>query len=213
MSFHDQMEQALTYAAIEHARSLSMDARIITPPEVVNLAELDDDHILNINSEAIELPPNLITSDLHNGLGIDALRPITYAFNDVTGQELGEDWIDSMIQHEGEHWNAAQTLGAKAGSLVVRATVADVEDGKTIFGLQPFTRAENFSTTKLGHAAMKARPKTLSATDMHDLAQMGYSNIFALTKRIIERNDGVDEANAYPIPFMLNREKALRILF
>jgi hypothetical protein len=212
MHFHDQMERAVTHAALEHAKPTNIDAQIVTPPEVVNLAELSDNQILDINPRLIELPPNLVAADLHNETSVDVLRPIAHAFNDVTGQKLDESWIDAMIQHEGEHWAAGQALGATAGRLVVKVSVADVIDGKTVFGVQPFTRPENFSTTKLGHAAMTARPKTLSPSDMQDLAQMGYGNVFDLTKKIIEHNDRVEEAKAYPIPFMLDREKALRIL-
>lgn len=182
-----------------------------TPPESVNFAELSDYQAFHINSELLELPPDYVTADLQGVSEPAVLRPIFHAFNDVTGQKLDEGYIDAMIGHEGEHWRAARALGAIAGRIVVRVTVADVIDDKKIFGVQPFTRPEDFRTTKLGHAAMTARPKSLSETDIDALSRMGYPNIFDLVKKIIEHNDNSGEGQIYPIPLMLDREQAEKI--
>gem|GEM_PF-4919713 len=204
------MENAVRAAA---AGPAIMDEKVVTPTESVNMADLSDDYTINNNVDYIELPPDHVAVDLSDTAGTELLRPMYHAFNDVTGQLISEDYIDSMVQHEGEHWRAAQTLGATTGRLVLKVSVAETVDNQQIFSVQPFMRTESFTTTKLGLAAITARPKTMSETDRNYLVAMGYPDIFALTKKIIEHNDASSPDDQYPLPFMFTKEQALRILF
>ncbi len=204
MIFHDSMDRAVRYAATGPA---PLDEKILTPPEVVNLAEQPDDYMLNINPEFFEFPADYITADITGKDQPDVLRPIFHAFNKVTGQKLSEEYINDMIEHEGQHWAAAQTLGATAARIVVQVSVSEVIDGKQIFAVQPFLRDEGYTTTKLGHAATIARPKLLSESDRMHLQEIGYPNIFELGQKIMAHNDK-GEGPAYPLPLMLDQEKA-----
>ena len=212
MSFHNAMEAAVRYADVQHAEATAATITRPALPQEHRIATLGDADILTVNKEFIELPPDYVTAELSGVSGMDALRPMVHAFNEVTGQDVDEGWIDEMIRHEGEHWGAAQALGATAGRLVLRVSVADVEEGKKTFGIQPFTRTEDFTTTRLGHGALTARPQKLSETDMRDLYNMGYPNVFQLIQKLVDHNANTDESGAYPLPFMMDQAKALRFL-
>lgn len=212
MSFHNAMDAAVRYADAQYAEATAATTARSALPEEQRIATLGDRDTLTVNKEFIELPPDYVTAELSGVSGMDVLRPMVHAFNEVTGQDVDESWIDEMIQHEGEHWGAAQALGATAGRLIVQVSVSDVIDGKKTFGVQPFTRTENFTTTRLGYGALTARPQKLSKTDMRDLYYMGYPNVFQLTQKIVDHNANADQSDAYPLPFMMDQAKAVRFL-
>lgn len=185
--------------AIENAPLV--DDFVESTNDLSEFTDKDDDYEICLNTSRHYDDPNEVSVDADIPSGLRALYEI---YIDVTGTRLGREVIEYAERHERQHLVAAKYLGATAARLGVRIyEVQQQGASEVITTLQPYSKIQNFKTTKLGAALVSAYPLPPAKGDIIDVGNYGYSGVDELAEIAARRNRARKDLATeqfYPVP-------------
>lgn len=176
MTLHDAVEFAINHALVLD----TFDPR----PGVFDFLEgKPDDEPLHINPGKDDCPENIVyveTTDNYQGV-FTALHEVRN-----TTDQGSLNYAAKSVRHEGQHWRAAQLLGAQSGRFGIAFFWNSGPQGGLCYQAQLSIR--DMSTTKLGMALILGYPVDPSAQDISDIKSMGYSGLREISLKAAQRN-------------------------
>jgi len=189
------IEQALGSAPLVDKRAL--DERLPT------LQDHPDDFRM-----AVELPETRQNDITYDGIDPPAwARVLEEAYRFVYGSSLhrrDQRYIQFTIDHELEHAQAAEMLGATSIRFYVSFYVANAVHGFRQIIPQAGVGAAYDDITKLAYIAATARPTVLSPGDINKIRAFGYKDVNDVYARLTAWNAQLRESETpYPLPLSI----------
>lgn len=188
------------HASVESAiaRAPMVDVFAPTPNDFSDYVGKPDHHIMCLNL-VDQTQPNAAYVEADKRRFTDLFRVV----GDVTGNRVDRQFAEYAVLHEGEHWAAAQILGARSGRFgLLFNLVASSTGAESKLRYQPFFMARGLVTTKLGAALIAGYPSEPSEGDILDIMSFGYEGLEQIAAKALAaniRNKGLSPVS-YPIP-------------
>lgn len=214
--YHDDIRRAIEHAPFygEEPAAYVTNAQLFA--QAGEISEEIDTIIIDADLSA-DQPPYGVISD-GGGSPPEELQRMFEAARDVTGYDWPDSFIAELVDHEGDHFTAAQQLRARdiRGMLKVTRN-KDFPDFPPESPLFQASISPSMRTTKLGWAAMFVHPAEPSGGDVRALESLGMIDVFDVAARIQERNadrgpDNPDPEIDYPLPKMYTPDEIQELL-
>lgn len=177
VSYHEQVERA-----IKCAPEVMLGAEL--EPYLMPFAAEPDEHPVVINPDGFHIDSGVWVPTYSN-----QYRALIRAAMEVTTGRVDGYFMEYAVQHESEHAQAAQALGATAGMFGVKFYHSrDPSSKESVVEFRPFFAVDNLRTTKLGSALLAGYPERPSDGDLNDVKAHGYRGIEEITVRAMQRN-------------------------
>lgn len=188
------LEKRLSYAA---QYALYAPEQALEPAVPIDYRLAPDNEPLVLRDNSCESPYS-VTTNSPTEFREMLVALFSLANRTRTPNPKAQRYINRTARHEASHLEALLASEAapedlEQGLLFCRKTVKPPTtlqpDAGDLLTVTPFSTARKLTTTKLGYAAILARPIDPSDGDMHDLRQkLGYTDVYDVAQRIRTNN-------------------------